>query len=168
MACFHVTSGGDHPCAYYLHYFYVPWLIITSQCCGLVKYHYSKTIHMISTEWSLTHSLVLVIISYALYREGQIPKWWRRINWWPLLCLGKWKWLIYFCIILDTIVDPTTTFYMLWELSKSIVRECISTRDCTVLFDNTIILKAYLYYWYNKIYSSYIWAPYCLVYPRVV
>ncbi len=33
MACFHVISislisGGDHPCA---HYFYVPWLIMTSQ-----------------------------------------------------------------------------------------------------------------------------------------
>ncbi len=36
MACFEcdlhtLISGGDHPCAHYLHYFYVPWLIMTSQ-----------------------------------------------------------------------------------------------------------------------------------------
>ncbi len=35
-ACFHMISifllsGGDHPCAHYLHYLYVPWLIMTSQ-----------------------------------------------------------------------------------------------------------------------------------------
>ncbi len=23
-----LISGGDHPCAYYLHYFYVPWPIM--------------------------------------------------------------------------------------------------------------------------------------------
>ncbi len=36
-ACFHVISislisSGDHPCAHSLHYFYVSWLIMTSQC----------------------------------------------------------------------------------------------------------------------------------------
>ncbi len=35
MACFHVISIslisiGDHPCVDYLHYVYVPWLIMTS------------------------------------------------------------------------------------------------------------------------------------------
>ncbi len=36
MACFHMISialisGGDDPCAPYLHYCYVPWLIMTLQ-----------------------------------------------------------------------------------------------------------------------------------------
>ncbi len=36
MACFNVIPislifGGDHHCAHYLYYFYVPWLIMTSQ-----------------------------------------------------------------------------------------------------------------------------------------
>ncbi len=36
MACFEsdlhtLISGGDNPCAHYLHYFYVPSLIMTSQ-----------------------------------------------------------------------------------------------------------------------------------------
>ncbi len=34
--------------------------------CGLVKYPYSKTIHMISTEWSLTHLFLLYYLAYDI------------------------------------------------------------------------------------------------------
>ncbi len=61
MACFHVISisliisSGDHPCAHYLHYFYVACLIMTSQLlmtllgmlhCGITMGNdFTKDIH---------------------------------------------------------------------------------------------------------------------------
>ncbi len=56
MACFHVISislisSGDHPCA---HYFYVPWLIMTSQWvmtflgmphCGTMGNDFARDVH---------------------------------------------------------------------------------------------------------------------------
>ncbi len=43
---------------------YIRWYDVTSchTTCGLVKYPYSKTIHMISTEWSLTCSCYSITV----------------------------------------------------------------------------------------------------------
>ncbi len=77
MACFHVISislisGRDHHCAHYLHYFYVPWLIMASQWvmmllgmphCGIQWVMTLLGTSIVTSQWIMTLHCVYNMVS---------------------------------------------------------------------------------------------------------